>query len=84
MRHFLTRAIPRGRQAAFVASFEITIVTYFILPSLLMRAPVGPVLRPFVGPLLVWPAAAVAARCVHDITTRGGSERVVKALQRDE
>ncbi|KAI8476208.1 MAG: hypothetical protein J3K34DRAFT_401559 [Monoraphidium minutum] len=79
MRHFLERAIPKGRHAAFVRTFESVIVTYFILPTLLMRLPAGP-LGPFLGPLLVFPAAAVAARCVHDITSRAGSDRVVRKL----
>ena len=50
-----------------------------MIPTLLMRVPGGP-LGPFLGPLLVFPAAAVAARCVHDITTRSGSGQVVKKL----
>jgi hypothetical protein len=83
MRHFLGRAVPAGRHAAFVRTFDLVIVTYFLIPTLLMRLPVGAV-RPFLGPLLMFPAAAVAARCVHDITTRGGAgQRIVSKLRTD-
>lgn len=80
LRFFTQRAIPRGRQAAFVRTFEPTVCAYFLWPTLLMRLPAGP-LAPFLPPLLVWPCAAVGARCLHDIATQRRSERAFNALR---
>ncbi|GBF98083.1 hypothetical protein Rsub_10312 [Raphidocelis subcapitata] len=79
MRHYLARAVPSGRHAAFMRAFEASVVTYFMLPTLAMRMPAG-ALGPFLGPLMMFPAAAVAAQCVRDITTRTGSERALDKL----
>ena len=50
-------------------TFELTVVIYFVIPTLVMRLPAGP-LGPLLGPLVVFPTAAIEARCVHDINTR--------------
>lgn len=57
-------------------------VTYFLLPTLAMRMPAG-ALGPFLGPLILFPAAAVAAQCVRDISTRAESERALGKLLQD-
>jgi hypothetical protein len=70
--------LPQGRKAGcrpkpldLVASvrrtFDVVIVIYFLIPTLMMRLRVG-MLTTLLGPMMMFPAAAVGARCVHDIT----------------
>lgn len=65
LRFFLERCVPRQQRAAFTKQFEYTLVSYFLLPTALMRLPL-------LGSLVAFPAAAVGAYALQDILSRQG------------
>lgn len=49
-------------------SFEFTVVSYFLIPTALLRVPL-------LGSLVAFPTAAVGAYCLQDILSRQPSLR---------
>lgn len=75
LRYYLDRCVPRDKRSAFVRAFEYSIVSYFLLPTALMRLPL-------LGSLVAFPAAALGAHALqHLLRRRAGALEAVEHLQ---